>query len=130
MPCRYSSSSELLRLTVKGKTQKPWGSNSHKLLLDTGCGPNIMDRSLYNALCADKHPVAGFDLLPFRGPSGKELVAHKVVLGDIGSLNFLLGTDFLLRHRAVCDFGAMELYVQIGSLYYCIDLAAENLSNE
>lgn len=48
------------------KTRKQWDlssqeSSCYQLLLDTGCGPNIMNKSFLKALCTE--PVAyDFDL--------------------------------------------------------------------
>lgn len=91
-----------------------------KILLDTGCGRNVCNKSRVGALSTD--PIDdGFDLLLFKDPNGEELTVHNVSKGT--SLKaFIVGTGFLRRYRAVCDLRAMELYVLLGNQYYCIDL--------
>lgn len=99
-------------------------SREHQLILDTGSGCNVINTKFLKALCGDanKNRSEGFHLTLCRDP---ELMASQLVVADVANTKFLLGTGFLLRHRAVCDFETMKLYVKVGSRYHGITLANE-----
>lgn len=103
---------------------------SHQLLLDTGSPRNAINASFLEELRDEPRAKASgkFRLQLYRNQKRADLSACDVIITNLGDTKFLLGSDFLRQHRALCDLGTKQLYVAVGGQYYCLRLTSERSS--